>query len=179
MEKERYEVKRLNYGLDVKLTDNYEPHLRYIIFNDVSDSELAKLETVCNFLNQQNKRIKELENLINLGNQKLSDFYWEKVDELDKEYNEHLEELTKQYDDLNKKYCEEMDKNINLTEQLKQQLAVIEKALELACMHMCKYVIPCPNNNCGMLECYKDKADCYFKYFEKQAREMLENENIC
>ena len=56
-EKERYDVKRLSYSLNVKLTDNYEPDWRYIIFDDVNDAELDKLETVCNLLNQQDKKI--------------------------------------------------------------------------------------------------------------------------
>ena len=42
-----------------------------------------------------------------------------------------------------------------------KQLAITEKALELACLYMCQYVIPCPDNNCGMVERYKNKNDCY------------------
>lgn len=60
-EKERYDVKRLSYSLNVKLTDNYEPDWRYIIFDDVNDAELDKLETVCNLLNQQNKELSKLQ----------------------------------------------------------------------------------------------------------------------
>ena len=59
-EKERYDVKRLSYSLNVKLTDNYEPDWRYIIFDDVNDAELDKLETVCNLLNQQDKELSKL-----------------------------------------------------------------------------------------------------------------------
>ena len=58
--KERYDVKRLSYSLNVKLTDNYEPDWRYIIFDDVNDAELDKLETVCNLLNQQDKELSKL-----------------------------------------------------------------------------------------------------------------------
>lgn len=60
-EKERYDVKRLSYSLNVKLTDNYEPDWRYIIFDDVNDAELDKLETVCNLLNQQDKELSKLQ----------------------------------------------------------------------------------------------------------------------
>lgn len=59
-EKERYDVKRLSYSLNVKLTDNYESDWRYIIFDDVNDVELDKLETVCNLLNQQDKELSKL-----------------------------------------------------------------------------------------------------------------------
>ena len=58
--KERYDVKRFSYSLNVKLTDNYEPDWRYIIFDDVNDAELDKLETVCNLLNQQDKELSKL-----------------------------------------------------------------------------------------------------------------------
>lgn len=60
-EKGRYDVKRLSYSLNVKLTDNYEPDWRYIIFDDVNDAELDKLETVCNLLNQQDKELSKLQ----------------------------------------------------------------------------------------------------------------------
>lgn len=60
-EKERYEVKRLDYSLNVKLVDNNEPDWRYVIFDSVNDKELAKLETVCDWLNQKDRRVKELE----------------------------------------------------------------------------------------------------------------------
>lgn len=59
-EKQRFDVKRLSYSLNVKLTDNYEPDWRYIIFDDVNDAELDKLETVCNLLNQQDKELSKL-----------------------------------------------------------------------------------------------------------------------
>lgn len=58
-EKERYDVKRLSYSLNVKLVDNNEPDWRYIIFDSVNDKELAKLETVCDWLNKQDKLIKK------------------------------------------------------------------------------------------------------------------------
>lgn len=63
-EQKRYEVKRLDYSLNVKLVDNNEPDWRYIIFDSVNDEELAKLETVCDWLNQKDKQIKELEEYI-------------------------------------------------------------------------------------------------------------------
>ena len=84
-EKERYDVKRLSYSLNVKLTDNYEPDWRYIIFDDVNDAELDKLETVCNLLNQQDKRIKELEQENQQLKQQLHDLPKKIVEEIEEE----------------------------------------------------------------------------------------------
>lgn len=55
-------------------------------------------------------------------------------------------------------------------EQLKEQLATTRKALDLACKFMSDYCIPCPPlNDCPAVVCHKDKKDCYYGYFIKQA----------
>ena len=90
--KERYDVKRFSYSLNVKLTDNYEPDWRYIIFDDVNDAELDKLETVCNLLNQQDKELS-----------KLRASY--------QQVKEENQQLKQELHDLPKKIVEEIEKN--------------------------------------------------------------------
>ena len=127
-EKERYTIESFEIDEPSCIFDN-KTQQRILSLVGYNYNEIIDLEDL---LNQQDKRIKELENLISLGNQKISDFYLEKVNELDKEYNEHLEELIKQYDELNKKYCEQQDELINVKEenqQLKQQLHDLSKKI--------------------------------------------------
>ena len=124
-EKERYSLQE--FGGDI--------HCEIVIV----DNKLCKplsFDRVKNLLNQQDTIIKELEKIRDKGNQKLENYYNEKINELDNDYDKHLNLLTnenqrlkEQYDELNKKYCKEMDKNINLVEKLKQsqkQLAISE-----------------------------------------------------
>lgn len=108
-EKERYEVKRLDYSLNVKLVDNNEPDYRYIIFDSVNDKELAKLETVCDWLNQKDKRIKELEKELAKQKEKYDELYgcYKKTsseDLYDKyrlaEENQQLKQQLKEYSEL-------------------------------------------------------------------------------
>ena len=49
----------------------------------------------------------------------LKDYYYTDKEELDA-LRKEKQQLKEQYDLLNAKYCEEMDKNIALAEQLKQ-----------------------------------------------------------
>lgn len=91
---------------------------------------------IINLLNQQDARIKELEEqngyIIfadgyddngNKVSKQVYTTYKSKCDELIKENKQ----LTNQYDLLNKKYCEEMDKNIALKEQLEEKNKEIKK----------------------------------------------------
>ncbi len=68
-------------------------------------------------LNQQDAIIKELEKIRDKGNQKLENFYNEKIDKLDSDYNKHFNEL------------------IEENQQLKQQLSDEEKAHDLCIDH--------------------------------------------
>lgn len=124
-EKERYSLQEFG-------GDNWE-----IAIVDNKLCKALSFDRVKNLLNQQDARIKELEKIRDKGNQKLENFYNEKINELDNVYNKHFKELRnenqqleKQYDELNKNYCKEIDKNINLVEKLKQsqkQLAIKSK----------------------------------------------------
>lgn len=115
-EKERYEVKRLGYSLNVKLVDNNEPDWRYIIFDSVNDKELAKLETVCDWLNQQDKRIKELEEEKKVGEFWHSAYQGKQLDydKLNNDYNKQEKLLSEVLADRSKMQLE--------LDQLKQKL---------------------------------------------------------
>ena len=78
---------------------------------------------------------------------------------LDKSINDtyKLEELLNQQD----KRIKELEQE---NQQLKQQLAITEKALELACEHI-KEDLKCD-----------DTQDDIYNYFKNKAKEMLENE---
>lgn len=115
-EKERYEVKRLDYSLNVKLTDNSEPDWRYIIFDNVNDKELAKLETVCDWLNQKDKRIKELEEEKRVRKFWYTAYQGKQLDygKLNNDYNKQEKLLSEVLADRSKMQLE--------LDQLKQQL---------------------------------------------------------
>ena len=98
---------------------------------------------VVDLLNQQDKRIKELEE--ELENYKLC-----RCVDCSSEYEYGLETS-----------IDELDKE---NQQLKQQLAITEKALELACEHI-KEDLKCD-----------DTQDEIYNYFKTQAKEILENE---
>ena len=76
----------------------------------------------------------------------------------------------------NDEFADMIKKLVNEKEQLKQQLAITEKALELACKEItgsCEYCsyktrIECPVE----ADCLDEKIN----YFKSQAKEMLENE---
>ena len=100
--------------------------------NDINARcQLLDAYKACVVLNEQDKRIKELEEEnLSLQEQSIRD---------------------------NQNWIEE-------TTQLKQQLAVTEKALELACEHI-KEDLKCD-----------DTENEIYNYFKTQAKEMLENE---
>ena len=98
---------------------------------------------VVDLLNQQDKRIKELEE--ELENYKLC-----RCVDCSSEYEYGLETS-----------IDELDKE---NQQLKQQLAITEKALELACEHI-KEDIKCD-----------DTENEIYNYFKTQAKEILDNE---
>lgn len=80
-------------------------------------------------LDNQDNRIKELEKIRDKGNQKLENFYNEKIDKLDSDYNKHFNELIEENQQL-KYQLEEKDKEIDKAkkeiEQLNQQLKEIK-----------------------------------------------------
>ena len=133
MEKERYVINKEDCLIDTEANQYVCDFCELTIFPDI----------VVNLLNQQDARIKELESQLSLQKSK-SELVAENEgmkdtiavvlaqkrntlknnDELRKEN----QQLINQYDLLNKKYCEEMDKNIALIEQLKQSQN--QKAIE-------------------------------------------------
>ena len=104
---------------------------------DTKEKQQITLENVINLLNKQDKQIKELE-------------------EMQKAYKEISYNETLQTFELNNIKSE--------NQQLKQQLAITEKALELACEHI-KEDLKCD-----------DTEDEIYNYFKAQAKEMLKNE---
>ena len=69
-----------------------------------------------------------------------------------------------QISDLIKDYAEEKDQQIT---DLQKQLAITEKALELACE---------PRDDWGGKQYSGTEYDNYYDYFMAEAKEMLENE---
>ena len=64
--KNRFEIiKNDIYGN--KLVDNYDPDMRYIIFDYVNDDETAKLETVCDLLNEVNEKLEVKDKALELA----------------------------------------------------------------------------------------------------------------
>ena len=123
--------------------------------NGVLDKSVNDTYNLENLLNQQDKQIKELE---------------EENKELEIKLDKCGTELVNAESLVS--YLE------NENQQLKQQLATAEKALELACKEItgsCEY---CSYKT--MIECPVE-ADCLDKkinYFKTKAKEMLENEKI-
>ena len=76
--------------------------------------------------------------------------------------------LQKLEDIMEKYHCNDI-------EELEKKLAdsdTWQKACELACEYMCKFVIPCPDihrKECKSF-CDLNKADCYQDYFYQQAK---------
>ncbi len=91
--------------------------------------------------------IRKQEKIIKEGNQKLEDHYNQQIDELDETYNKDLTEREMKCNNW-------------------------EKACELACNYMCKFVIPCPDIHKKECEnfCDYDKARCYQEHFYQQAK---------
>ena len=123
--------------------------------NGVLDKSVNDTYNLENLLNQQDKQIKELE---------------EENKELEIKLDKCGTELVNAESLVS--YLE------NENQQLKQQLATAEKALELACKEItgsCEY---CSYKT--MIECPVE-ADCLdekINYFKTKAKEMLENEKI-
>lgn len=76
---------------------------------------------------------------------------------------EVFKKMRKQYGKLNQENC----KN-------KRDRDTWERACELACDYMCKFVIPCPDIHKKECEniCDYDKARCYQEYFYQQAKQV-------
>ena len=129
-EKERYEI-HIYDDICVDLYDNG--------VLDKSINDTYKLEEL---LNQQSKRIKELE---------------EELDDAKRDYIPKLEFGLQRANKMGRDAGKD-------NQQLKQQLAITEKALELACEHI-KEDLKCD-----------DTQDEIYNYFKQQAKEMLGNE---
>ena len=149
-EKERYEI-HIYDDICVDLYDNG--------VLDKSINDTYKLEEL---LNQQDKRIKELE---------------EELDDAKRDYIPKLEFGLQRANKMGRDAEEE-------NQQLKQQLTITEKALELAVNYMQSY---CPylttKKKDGNVIFYIDKTDCdnncsncIKTHYKQRAKEMLENE---
>lgn len=73
------------------------------IHDTESDEWYLRKDLVTDLLNRQDARIKELEKIRDKGNQKLEDFYNEKIDKLDSDYNKHFNELIEENQQLEEK----------------------------------------------------------------------------
>lgn len=86
-EKRRYickEIDGYNFIIDLKTNEKYFIN-KFLV----------------GLLNTQDDRIKELEKIRDKGNQKLENYYNEKINELDNVYNKHFDELTNENQQLN------------------------------------------------------------------------------
>lgn len=129
MKKERYKIKHI-----VKLIG--DGPMFFELYDNLNKKYFESPNDIVKVLNQQDTRIIELEEqngyIIfadgyddngNKVSKQVYTTYKSKCDELIKENKQ----LTNQYDLLNKKYCEEMDKNIALKEQLEEKNKEIKK----------------------------------------------------
>ena len=108
----------------------------------IRDNQTGNIVNAVEVLNQQDKRIKGLE---------------EELDDAKRDYIPKLEFGLQRANKMGRDAGKE-------NQQLKQQLAITEKALELACEHI-KEDLKCDNTQ-----------DEIYNYFKTQAKEILENE---
>lgn len=103
----------------------FEPRFKHCIKDNKTHNTIHcdNRITVCKILNEQDEKIRELELLLN-GQDKMKTMSIKGVEKLKQEN----QQLTKLYDQLNKKYCEEMDKNTILKQsQNSKAIEVLEK----------------------------------------------------
>ena len=81
---------------------------------------------------------------------------------LEKEDDENVSSRIDQLTAQNNSYTSDLYKCNNWRDKL-------DKALQLACEHMCKYAIPCPNTKCKQKQCLENKSFCYYTYFKFKA----------
>lgn len=98
MEKERYTIE--SFEID-------EPSC-------IFDNNLKDL------LNQQDAIIKILEEIRDKGNQKLENYYNEKIDELDNYYNKHFDELIQKNNQFFEQQLKEKDEVIEMLKSIKR-----------------------------------------------------------
>lgn len=142
-EKERYELTDTDCIFDTE---------RDIVVSDVCDV-ITNADIITDLLNQQDKRIKELE-----------------------EENNFLEKRNEELIRDRRDICLERNDIFEENQQLKQQLTITEKALELACKEItgsCEYCsyktrIECPVE----ADCLDEKIN----YFKTKAKEMMKSE---
>lgn len=153
------------------------------------DNETHITIDVLKTLNQQYKENQELKQELNrYKGTKLGDFA-EEIRQLKQQLEESETQLKEEIEEKNgvrralsacnrqnDEFADMIKKLVNEKEEIKQQLAISEKALELACEEIigsCEY---CSYNT--MPEC-PIEADCLdekINYFKAKAKEMLENE---
>ena len=146
-EKERFELTDTDCILDTE---------RNIVISDVCDV-ITNADIITDLLNQQDKRIKELE---------------EELDDAKRDYIPKLEFGLQRANKMGRDAEKE-------NQQLKQQLATAEKALELACERV-KYFEEMQDKEMGFYEFFGYDSDYDLKaiieQYKQQAKEMLENE---
>lgn len=114
----------------------FEPRFEHCIedYNTHTTLHCDDRVTICNLLNEQDEKIKELEKDIEIWQLKAAHMLnvckEQSAKDLRKIYGliEKNEQLTKQYDQLNKKYCEEMDKNTILKQQLEEKTKELKQS---------------------------------------------------
>lgn len=164
---------------------------RYITLSDrqIKDTQnqsqcFLSIQQICNLLNLYYKRIKELNTKL-VEEMELSSERKQIIEDLTTELNEltksvtmgKIFELQQENQQLKQQLLEWQDGTIickltdaeNKVEELKQQLAITEKSLELACEMLCGLAVW---DKTEFDKAIKDNYD----YFMAQAKEMLENE---
>lgn len=116
-EKERYEIQEIENIIDLNDTE-------FAIIDNVKNGVIS-FDKICDLLNQQDKRIKELEQ----ENRDLEDDHNKLIDQYDKQYNDLCKEI--QF------HSSARERFVKKVKELKQQLAdkdykieVLKKALE-------------------------------------------------
>ena len=140
-EKERYEIVYFDNDTSWKIIDNK------------TKQEVGGIDDMIKLLNHYFKRMKELEQ----ENRDLEDDHNKLIDQYDKQYNDLCKEI-QFHSSARERFVEEV-------KELKQQLAISEKALELACETLQDINFKLYNTEMNFVD-----------FFKQQAQEMLENE---
>lgn len=150
-EKERYELKIYAGCESYSITDTKE-------------KQQLTIENVINILNQQDERIKELEEELDDVKRdyipKL-EFGLQRANKMGRDAEKENQQLKQRLADK-EKYTYTGEEVGKIEQNYDNQLAIIEKALELACEHI-KEDLKCD-----------DTQDEIYNYFKNKAKEMLE-----
>lgn len=106
-----------------RFTDlHYLDNQIFVYDNKLKSKRVIGIEECFELLNQQDARVKELEKIRDKGNQKLENFYNEKIDRLDSDYNKHFNELIEENQQLEQQLADKLSESEKKVKDLQLQL---------------------------------------------------------